>query len=47
LLASAEPGELFIMRNVGNLIPPAKDDGMSSGDYPRPVPSNMPFPSSR
>ena len=32
LLASAEPGELFIMRNVGNLIPPAKDDGMSSGD---------------
>ena len=32
LLASAEPGELFIMRNVGNLIPPAKDDGTSSGD---------------
>jgi carbonic anhydrase len=32
LLASAEPGELFTMRNVGNLIPPAKDDGTSSGD---------------
>jgi carbonic anhydrase len=32
LLASAEPGELFTMRNVGNLIPPAKADGTSSGD---------------
>ena len=32
LLASAEPGELFVMRNVGNLIPPAKEDGTSSGD---------------
>ena len=32
LLASADPGELFTMRNVGNLIPPAKADGTSSGD---------------
>jgi carbonic anhydrase len=32
LLASAEPGELFTMRNVGNLIPPAQADGTSSGD---------------
>lgn len=32
LLASTEPGELFVMRNVGNLIPPAKANGRSSGD---------------
>ena len=32
LLASTEPGELFTMRNVGNLIPPAHADGISSGD---------------
>lgn len=32
LLASTEPGELFTMRNVGNLVPPAATDGMSTGD---------------
>ena len=32
LLASTEPGELFTMRNVGNLMPPAHADGTSSGD---------------
>lgn len=32
LLASTEPGELFTMRNVGNLMPPARADGTSSGD---------------
>ena len=32
LLASTEPGELFTMRNVGNLMPPAYADGTSSGD---------------
>jgi carbonic anhydrase len=32
LLTSARPGELFTMRNVGNLMPPAHEDGTSSGD---------------
>jgi carbonic anhydrase len=32
LLASALPGDLFAMRNVGNLVPPATADGMSTGD---------------
>jgi carbonic anhydrase len=32
LLASTHPGDLFTMRNVGNLIPPAGSDGMSTGD---------------
>lgn len=32
LLASTEPGDLFTMRNVGNLMPPAHADGTSSGD---------------
>ncbi|WP_321786466.1 carbonic anhydrase [Paraburkholderia sp. J94] len=32
LLASTLPGELFTMRNVGNLIPPATTDGISTGD---------------
>ena len=32
LLASAQPGDLFTMRNVGNLVPPAAADGSSLGD---------------
>jgi carbonic anhydrase len=32
LLVSTDPGELFTMRNVGNLIPPATEDGHSTGD---------------
>jgi carbonic anhydrase len=32
LLASTHPGELFTMRNVGNLVPPAMADGLSTGD---------------
>ena len=32
LLASTDPGDLFTMRNVGNLVPPATADGISDGD---------------
>ncbi len=32
LLLSTDPGDLFTMRNVGNLIPPATTDGVSTGD---------------
>ena len=32
LLASTDPGDLFTMRNVGNLIPPATAEGASTGD---------------
>ncbi|APA85073.1 carbonic anhydrase [Paraburkholderia sprentiae WSM5005] len=32
LLASTHPGDLFTMRNVGNLIPPATPEGDSTGD---------------
>src|SRR5271154_2134380 len=32
VLVSVGPGELFVMRNVGNLLPPATADGSSTGD---------------
>ena len=32
LLVSTHPGDLFTMRNVGNLIPPATAEGISIGD---------------
>ncbi len=32
LFASTDPGDLFVVRNVGNLIPPCKQNGLSVGD---------------
>jgi carbonic anhydrase len=32
LIASTDPGDMFVMRNVGNLIPPATAEGSSTGD---------------
>jgi len=32
LLMSTDPGELFVMRNVGNLVPPSTVEGASTGD---------------
>lgn len=32
LMASTEPGELFMLRNVGNLIPPGNEEGLASAD---------------
>ncbi len=32
LFASTDPGDLFVIRNVGNLVPPCDADGHSEGD---------------
>jgi carbonic anhydrase len=32
LLVSTDPGDLFVMRNMGNLVPPSTAEGASTGD---------------
>ena len=32
LFVSTDPGDLFVIRNVGNLIPPCNAEGLSEGD---------------
>lgn len=32
LLISTDPGDLFVTRNVGNMVPPANAEGSSTGD---------------
>jgi carbonic anhydrase len=32
VFASTDPGDLFVIRNVGNLVPPCKSDGKSTAD---------------
>jgi carbonic anhydrase len=32
LLVSTDPGDLFVLRNVGNMVPPATMEGASTGD---------------
>jgi carbonic anhydrase len=34
LFASTDPGDLFVIRNVGNLIAPAGSDGLSTSEAP-------------
>ncbi|MBZ4420056.1 carbonic anhydrase [Myxococcus sp. RHSTA-1-4] len=37
LLVSTDPGDLFVVRNVGNMVPPSDADGHSTGDQSEPA----------
>ena len=37
LLVTTDPGDLFVVRNVGNLVPPSDSHGHSTGDQSEPA----------
>ncbi|NTX08489.1 carbonic anhydrase [Myxococcus sp. CA051A] len=37
LLVTTDPGDLFVVRNVGNLVPPSDAHGVSTGDQSEPA----------